>query len=70
MRQRQRPSLLDEGGVEVAEDDLPLELGTEAEVELSIVVAYGKPAWRSRFCVAALARATLSSSSKPCRKSA
>jgi len=34
------------------------------------VAAYGKPACRSRFCVAALARATLSSSSKPCRKSA
>ena len=32
--ERQRASLLDEGGIQVAQHDLALELGTEAEVEL------------------------------------
>ena len=32
--QCQRPSVLDEGGIQVAQHDLPLELRTEVEVEL------------------------------------
>jgi hypothetical protein len=68
--QCQRPRLLDEGGIQVAQHDLPLELRTEAEVELLDGGRIRKASLAQPFLSSGVGSPTLCSSSKPCRKSA